>query len=98
MKIGTYGQKLKFTLVDEKGEPLPLEGGTITLYFKVGGVVKEFDCIIEDANEGVVSYVVKEGDLDKTGKASMEVEAAFSGQLFVTENKIQEVIKERVKE
>jgi hypothetical protein len=97
MKKGTYGQKLKFTVVDENNEPVYLAGASVKLYMKLGNNTKEFDCTIEDDVGGIVSYVIQPNDLDVSGEAKMEIEVTFEGQLFVSEDKIKESIKPRIK-
>lgn len=97
MKAGSYGIKLYFIIVDQDGLPLPLDGGVIKLYVQLGNEVKEYDCVIEDAAEGLVSYTTEEGDFPTKGGAEMEVEVSFPGQLFISENKIKEPILKRVK-
>ena len=98
MKVGEYGIKLFFTIKDENDDPVPLDKGTVTLYMRVGdGPSKEFDCFVEDEDNGVVSYTLDEGDIDEPGIVYMELEVTFDGQCFVTEDKITEEIKTRVK-
>lgn len=97
MKVGSYGQKLWFDLVDDEGEPLDLTNATnVILYLKVGSVVKEFACDIEDIKGGQVSYVVEDGDLDKAGTGEFEIEINYEHQKFISEDKITEAIKKRV--
>ena len=97
MKIGSYGQKLWFDLVDDEGEPLDLTAATsVILYFKVGSEVKEFACTVEDIEGGQVSYVIEDGDLDKAGTGEFEIEVNYEHQKFISEDKITEAIKKRV--
>lgn len=97
MKVGSYGQKLWFDLVDDEGEPLDLTGAIdVILYFKVGSEVKTFTCDIEDIEGGQVSYVVEDGDLDKAGTGEFEIEVNYDSQKFISEDKLTETIKKRV--
>lgn len=101
MKEGTYGIKLYFDVVDQDGEILPLDGAlSVKLYVQQGTEVLEFECQIEDADEGLVSYTTKEDDgfTAKVGKEKMEVEVRFEGQLFVSENKMKEPVLKRIKQ
>jgi hypothetical protein len=97
LKVGSYGQKLWFNLLDDEGEPLDLANATsVILYLKVGTVVKDFVCDIEDEEGGQVSYVVEDGDLDKAGTGEFEIEVNYEHQKFISEDKITEPIKKRV--
>jgi hypothetical protein len=100
MKVGTYGQKLIFNVVKEDGSPLVLTDAlTVKAYLLIEGRTraKEFACEVENATAGTVSYVVENGDLDKAGIATIEIEVQFIDGLFVSEDVITERIHKRVK-
>lgn len=99
VKQGAFGYKRVFNFKDSEGNAVSLDGmDTVKLYVQVGKEVKEFDCVVIDAENGQVEYTVKEGDFDASGTSNMEVEADGPGKCYISENKIKETVLKRVKQ
>lgn len=99
MKEGSYGYARIFNFKDQDGNPISLaEFDTVTLTVKVGDIIKTFDCDVIDAENGKVQYITQKDDFDTPGIAYMEVDAESSNALYISENKIKETIKKRIKE
>jgi hypothetical protein len=66
------GVKMTFTIRDSAGKPVNLFGTTVTMTLAPNTAQKAYKqsnllCTIEDAVNGVVSYLTKEGDFTQGG-------------------------------
>lgn len=98
MKVGTYGQKLYFTAKDENGEPIDLTTAQkVIAHAKIGDYPKKtFQCTIEDPEKGIVSYILKEGDLDNHGIMYIELELIFPDAKFISDETFKIKIKKTI--
>lgn len=97
MKQGDYGTKLIFTIYDEDDEVLDLTAATdvnlVMLFNKRRSV---HPCVVEDAENGTVSYIIQETDLDGSGSLIMEIEVAYGESQQFTSSTIKEKVAKKI--
>ena len=84
----SYGETIILQLLKQQKTPLYIsDDATGTMKLQKAETAKEFDLVIEDAEEGIVSYTWQENDLeDFTGRVLVTVTAVMDGKRLVSDN------------
>lgn len=84
----SYGETIILQLLKQQKTPLQVtDDATVTMKLQKGETTKEFDLVIEDAENGLVSYTWQEDDLeDFTGKVLVTVTTVMAGKRLVSDN------------
>lgn len=84
----SYGETIIIQLLKQQKTPIQLtDDVTVTMKLRKGETTKEFDLVIEDAEDGRVSYTWQENDLeDFTGKVFVIVTVEMAGKRLVSDN------------
>lgn len=94
MKRRDIGVALVFHIKDDKDKPLDLTGASrVVLVGRLGTNVFERECAISSPSDGVVRYVVQEGDLVDSGRLAMEIRVEYADGRRLTTSRVEDVVE-----